>query len=141
MKEYEYQFRVLYADTDQMGTVHHSHYVRYYETARWEFFRRIGIDYRSIEEAGYLLPVTQMHLKFLKTVHYDDLLTVRTSVKNVKGARIWLTYKLYNTSGELVNEAETELASVCKKNWKPCIMPDFVVNALVKYLKPALHHA
>lgn len=130
MMEYEHKFRVAYPETDQMGTVHHSNYPKYYETARWEFFRNLGITYKSIEEAGYLLPVIRMNFRFIKTIQYDDLLTVKVALKNLKGARIWFAYKLYNENGELVNEAETELAFVCKKTWKPCMTPEFFLKAL-----------
>ena len=141
MIEHEFQFRVRYPDTDQMGTVHHSNYVKYYETARWELFRSIGISYRSVEEAGYMLPVTRMNFKFMKTIHYDDLLTVKTTLKQMRAARIWFTYKLYNVAGELVNEAETELAFVQRDNWKPCVVPNFVVNAIKTHQAGELLHA
>ncbi|MBN1144006.1 MAG: acyl-CoA thioesterase [Bacteroidales bacterium] len=141
MIENEFQFRVRYPDTDQMGTVHHSNYVKYYETARWELFRSIGISYRSVEEAGYMLPVTRMNFRFLKTIHYDDLLTVKTTLKQMRAARIWFTYKLYNAAGELVNEAETELAFVQRDSWRPCVAPDFVVDAIKVHQAGALLHA
>jgi len=130
MIEHEYSFRVMYPDTDQMGTVHHSNYVKYYETARWELFRSIGISYKSVEDAGYMLPVISMNFKFLKTTSYDALLTVHTTLKDIKGVRIWFTYKLYNEQKELINYAETELAFVEKDSWKPCAAPDFVLKAI-----------
>ncbi|MCB8994429.1 MAG: acyl-CoA thioesterase [Bacteroidales bacterium] len=130
MLSQKYVFRVRYPDTDQMGTVHHSEYAKYYEAARWELFRSIGISYKSFEEAGYLLPVTRMSLRFLKTIHYDDLITVDTNLKSIKGVRIWFTYKLYNENKELVNEGETELACLNKKNWKPCPIPDFLAEVI-----------
>ena len=130
MIEHEYTFRVLYPDTDKMGTVHHSNYPKYYETARWELFRSIGISYHSVEEAGYMLPVIRMNFRFIKTVQYDALLRVKTNLKAIKGARIWFTYKLYNEQNELVNEAETELAFVETGTWKPCIVPEFVMKAI-----------
>ncbi len=130
MLEHEYTFRVMYPDTDKMGTVHHSNYAKYYETARWELFRSIGISYHSVEEAGYMLPVIRMNFRFIKTVNYDALLKVRTSLKAIKGVRIWFTYKLYNEQNELVNEAETELAFVEKDTWKPCPAPEFVMKAI-----------
>lgn len=141
MFENEYKFRVMYPDTDQMGTVHHSNYVKYYETARWELFRSLGITYRSIEEAGYLLPVIRMNFRFIKTIHYDEMLTVKTMLKAVKGARIWFTYKLYNPGNELVNEAETELAFVKRNDWKPCLAPDFVLRAIEYNCKQVNAHA
>ncbi|HNZ72006.1 MAG TPA: thioesterase family protein [Prolixibacteraceae bacterium] len=133
MIEHQYSFRVMYPDTDQMGTVHHSNYPKYYETARWELFRSIGISYKSVEEAGYMLPVVDMKFKFLKTTHYDALLTVKTTLKAIKGVRIWFTYQLYNEQNELINEAETELAFVKRDNWKPCAAPDFVLKAIEEH--------
>jgi len=130
MIEHEYTFRVMYPDTDKMGTVHHSNYAKYYETARWELFRSIGISYHSVEEAGYMLPVIRMNFRFIKTVEYDALLRVKTTLKAIKGARIWFTYRLYNEQNELINEAETELAFVKADTWKPCIVPEFVMKAI-----------
>jgi len=130
MIEHDYSFRVMYPDTDKMGTVHHSNYAKYYETARSEMFRSIGISLKSLEEAGYMLPVTRMSFHFLKTISYDELLTVQTTLTAIKGARIWFTYKLYNEQNELINEAETELAFVEKDSWKPCAAPDFVLKAI-----------
>lgn len=130
MIEHEYTFRVMYPDTDKMGTVHHSNYPKYYETARWELFRSIGIPYHSVEEAGYMLPVIRMNFRFIKTVQYDALLRVKTTLKAIKGVRIWFAYKLYNEQNELVNEAETELAFVEMSTWKPCAAPEFVMKTI-----------
>ncbi len=141
MIEHEYTFRVMYPDTDQMGTVHHSNYVKYYETARWELFRSIGISYHSVEEAGYMLPVVDMKFKFLKTTHYDAQLTVKTTLSAIKGVRIWFTYKLYNEHNELINTAETGLAFVRKDDWKPCAAPGFVLEAIEKNRKHELANA
>ncbi len=130
MIEYQHLLRVPYPDTDQMGTVHHANYVKYYEAARWELFRNIGISYASVEEAGYLLPVIRMNFRFRKTTHYDAQLRIHTILKEISGARIWFTYKLYNQENELINEAETELAFVRRETWKPCMAPDFVLKAI-----------
>lgn len=135
MIEHEYTFRVMYPDTDRMGTVHHSNYAKYYETARWELFRSIGIPYQSIEESGYMLPVIRMNFRFIKTTRYDEQLRVKTTLKNIKGVRLWFTYKLYNEQNELINEAETELAFVETDTWKPCLAPGFVVDAINDKIK------
>jgi acyl-CoA thioester hydrolase len=140
MIEHEYSFRVTYPDTDQMGTVHHSNYVKYYETARWELFRSIGISYKSVEDAGYMLPVISMNFRFLKTTQYDALLTVKTTLKAIKGVRIWFTYQLFNEQNELINEAETELAFVKRENWKPCAAPRFVQEAISRFQKSTNEH-
>jgi len=132
MIEHNYSFRVAYHDTDQMGIVHHSNYAKYYETARWELFRSIGVSYHSVEEAGYMLPVITMKFKFLKTATYDTQLTVKTTLKAIKGVRIWFAYKLFNDKNELINEAETELAFVERDTWIPCIVPEFVKKIIEK---------
>ncbi len=124
----------MYPDTDQMGTVHHSNYLKYYETARWELFRSIDIPYKSIEDAGYMLPVIKMNSHFKKTVEYDSLLTMKTILCLVKGVRIYFSYRLFNEQNELINEGETELAFVKKENWKPCSPPDFVIKAIEKHI-------
>ncbi len=133
MIEHEYKFRVTYPDTDKMGTMHHANYVKYYEAARWELFRSIGIPYNLVEESGVMCPVISMKFKFLKTTRYDEQLTIKTRLKDIKGVRIWFTYKLYNEQNELINEAETDLAFVGVENWKPCAAPDFLLSAIEKH--------
>lgn len=135
MITYDYKFRVAYPDTDQMGTMHHANYVKYYELARWELFRSIGVPYNSIEEAGVMCPVIRMNFRFVKTTRYDELLTVKTRLKAMKGVRMWFTYHLYNEKNELINEAETEIAFVGRDNWKPSPAPDFLLNAIENYRK------
>jgi acyl-CoA thioester hydrolase len=130
MIEYDFKFRVTYPDTDKMGTMHHANYVKYYEAARWELFRSIGVPYISIEEAGVMCPVIKMNFKFIKPTRYDELLTVKTTLTKIKGVRAWFTYHLYNEKNEFINEAETEIAFVGKTNWKPCSPPDFLLKAI-----------
>ncbi|MHB9140861.1 MAG: acyl-CoA thioesterase [Paludibacter sp.] len=132
MIEYDYKFRVSYPDTDKMGTMHHANYVKYYEAARWELFRSIGVPYNSIEEAGVMCPVIKMNFKFIKTTRYDELLMVKTTLTALKGVRAWFSYQLYNEQNELINEAETEIAFVRRETWKPCAPPDFLLLAIDK---------
>ena len=132
MIEHDYKFRVTYPDTDKMGTMHHAEYAKYYETARWELFRSIGVSYNSVEEAGVMCPVIRMNFRFIKATHYDEQLTVKTTLRNIRGVRIWFDYKLYNEENELINEAETELAFVGKDNWKPFAAPDFLMSAIAE---------
>jgi acyl-CoA thioester hydrolase len=71
-----------------------------------------------------------MNFRFVKTTRYDELLTVRTTLKAMKGVRVWFEYKLYNEQNELINEAETELAFVGLNDWRPCKAPEFLIQAL-----------
>jgi len=133
MITYDYKFRVAYPDTDQMGTMHHANYVKYYEAARWELFRSIGVSYNSLEQSGVMCPVITMNFKFIKITRYDELLTVKTRLKAMKGVRMWFTYQMYNEQNQLINEAETEIAFVGRDNWKPCSAPDFLLEAIQKH--------
>lgn len=130
MITYEYQFRVAYPDTDQMGSMHHANYVKYYEMARWELLRNIGVSYDSVEKAGVMCPVVTMNFRFIRPTRYDALLTVKTRLTKLKGVRMWFTYELFNDKNELINEAETEIAFVGRETWKPCAPPDFLVRAI-----------
>ena len=135
MITHNYQFRVKYPDTDRMGTMHHANYAKYYEAARWELLRSIGVPYSSVEEAGIMCPVIRMNFKFIKTTSYDELLTVKTTLKAMKGVRIWFAYKLYNEQNEIINTAETELAFVGLNDWKPCTAPNFLLEAIASNRK------
>ncbi len=119
-----------------MGTMHHANYVKYYEAARWELLRSIGVPYSSVENEGVMCPVISMNFRFIKTTRYDELLTVKTTLKAMKGVRIWFTYELFNEQNELINEAETELAFVGVNDWKPCKAPDFLIKAIAQHSKP-----
>ena len=129
-------FRVSYSDTDQMGFMHHSNYFRYYETARWELFRSIGIPYPEIEEEDVILPVINASVKFLKPAFYDQKIRVDTMLKSLKGARIVLDYKAVNEDGEIINEAQITVACVSKKTGKACYpskkMKDVLNTLLIK---------
>lgn len=109
-----------------------ANYVKYYEAARWELLRSIGVPYASIEEAGVMCPVIRMNFKFIKSTRYDELLTVKTTLKAMKGVRVWFNYHLYNEQNELINEAETEIAFVETTNWKPCATSVFLVEAIAE---------
>ena len=123
--------RPCYADTDQMGFVHHSNYVRFYENARWEAFRKMGLPYKTIEEKGILMPVIDMSFKFIKPAYYDDQLTVNVGIKSVGNTRLKFSYETYRNQLELISTASTTLAFINKTSRRPCRIPDFVDKVLL----------
>ena len=85
----DFKFRVWYKDTDQMGIVHHSNYICYYEAARSELLRSFGSSYADMEEKdGVMMPILEVHSKYLRPAHYDELITVRISLRELPKARI-----------------------------------------------------
>ena len=111
---FQIKLRVAYADTDQMGFVHHSNYVKYLEHARWEAFRKMGISYKDVEDHGFLLPVIDMHLQFLKPAYYDDLLNIELSFRVDRPTKLRVDYFIFNQADELIHKANTTLAFLKK---------------------------
>lgn len=132
------KIRVSYCDTDQMGFVHHSNYLKYYETARWNLFRHLGIPYKEIEETGLLLPVVNVQMQFIKPAFYDEELIIETSVTAIRGAKIFLEYKLFNEEQMLINKATITLAFVNMHSKKPCKPSTFIQDSLQQNLQEDL---
>jgi len=135
MKIYLSKIRVLYSDTDQMGCVHHSNYLKYYETARCELLRELGVSYKEIEEKGILLPVIKVTLKYIKPALYDDELIVETVIQSFNGATICFANRLLNEAGELINKAEISLTFINKVTGKPCYPPSFIAEKIDGYFE------
>ncbi len=120
MNTFQTTYRVSYSDTDQMGFMHHSNYLKYFETARWELFRSIGITYSEIENEGIILPVINASIKYTKPAFYDHEIMINTRIKSFKGARIFFEYQAINETGEIINEAQITVACVKKSTGKAC---------------------
>jgi acyl-CoA thioester hydrolase len=102
----ETQLRVRYAETDQMGVAHHASYVVWFEAARVEAMRRLGCNYKEMEQDGCHLPVVQLSCRYRAPAHYDDLLTIRTRVKRLRESLVHFFYEV-SRDGELLAEGET----------------------------------
>ena len=96
LSEHQIQIRVGYHEVDSMGRLYHGHYFTYFEKARLELLRASGRNYRDLEEAGHFVVVTQCGCRFLAAARYDDLLTVRVVVGEVRGARAEHEYQVFN---------------------------------------------
>ena len=83
---HETRCRVRYADIDQMGVAYHANYLRWFEVVRSEMFRALGLPYRSVEEKGVLMPVSEVFCKFVAGARYDEMLTIETRLdRSVRG--------------------------------------------------------
>jgi len=133
MYQSEVQVRVRYAETDQMGYVYYGNYASYFEVARVEMLRNLGFSYRSIEESGIILPVLSYSIKYIKPAYYDDLLTIKTIIREIPMARIRFDYETWNEKNELINIADTTLVFISKQTNKPCAAPADFLNALKRF--------
>lgn len=133
----ETQIRIHYALTDQMGVVYHGHYAQFYEIGRSEAIRQIGYTYKDIEAMGIIMPVVDIHSRFLRPAKYDDLITVKTTLKEIPtGFKIVFNAEIFNDQDELLNTGEVSLFFVDAKTMKRCEMPQVLREKLNRYFAP-----
>ena len=127
--------RVRYAETDPMKYVYYGNYATYFEVARVELFRILGMPYDDIEKQGIWLPVSEFSIKYLKPALYDQNLEIHTFIKKIPGVRIEFDYEIYNDSKEKITEAKTTLFFLDSKLNKVIKCPDFLMNLLLENWK------
>ncbi|HTN47069.1 MAG TPA: thioesterase family protein [Flavipsychrobacter sp.] len=102
--------RVRYGETDQMGFLYYGYYALYYESGRAEAIRALGYTYRELEEMGIQMPVVELNAQYFRPAYYDDLITVRTVLKELPdSSKIKFHSELYNEQGQLLNKGVTTL--------------------------------
>jgi acyl-CoA thioester hydrolase len=130
----ETKIRIHYALTDQMGVVYHGHYAQFYEIGRGEAIREIGFTYKDIEAMGIIMPVVDIHSRFLRPAKYDDLITVKTSLKELPlHHKIVFHSEIYNENGELINIGDVTLYFMEAKEMQRCEIPSALKLKLEKY--------
>ncbi|MBC7937413.1 MAG: acyl-CoA thioesterase [Rhizobacter sp.] len=130
----ETQIRIHYALTDQMGIFYHGHYAQFYEIGRGESIRVLGYTYKDIEAMGIIMPVVDIHSKFLRPARYDDLITVKTTLKELPiQHKIIFHSEIYNEADELLNVGDVTLYFMDAKTMKRCNMPEALKDKLQHY--------
>jgi acyl-CoA thioester hydrolase len=121
LDRHEMTIRVRYAETDRMGLLHHANYFVYFEMGRTEFLRERGFSYREIEDSGHFLVIVEIGCKFKRPAHYDDLLTLRTTLERVTRVKIVHGYQVLR-DGLLLAEGHSTLACVDREG-RPQALP------------------
>lgn len=122
-QHHDVEFRVRYAETDQMGVVYHANYLIWCEVGRTDFIRACGMSYADIERAGIALAVSELSARFHAAARYDDLIRVRTTLAEVRSRGVTFDYLITNaTSGHRLVTARTALISV-DPSGRPAAMP------------------
>jgi acyl-CoA thioester hydrolase len=130
MKNHQFEVRVRYAETDQMGVVYHGNYAQYFEMGRVEWLRNLGFSYKWMEENGIMLPVVSLSMNYKKPARYDDVLTVKTFLKSQTSVKIEFDYEIYNQNNELLTTGNSVLVFVDIKSGRPTLPPDYVIEKL-----------
>lgn len=135
----ETKIRVRYAETDAMGVVHHANYLVWFELGRSELCRTKGFSYREMERDGALLVVAEAYCRYKSPAFYDDELTIRTKVAELKSRTMRFVYEVFRESDQtLLAEGETTHV-VTDANKKVRSMPEiYRQKMLAETIKPDL---
>lgn len=134
MFETQSTVRVRYAETDQMKVVYHGNYAQYFEAARAEAIREMGLTYREMEQMGIVMPVVELHCKFLRPALYDDLLTIKTQLRELPtDHRIEFHHEVYNETGKLLTIGKVVLYFLDAKTQARSVMPEALRAKLAPY--------
>ncbi len=130
----ETQVRVRYAETDQMGVVYHSNYFPYFETARAESIRHLGFTYADMEKMGVIMPVVDVHCRYLRPAKYDDLLTIKTTLKELPvHHKVEFHHEVFNEQDELLAVGKIILYFMEADGMKRTSMPAQLQEKLQPY--------
>ena len=126
----ETKIRVRYGETDQMGVVYHANYAVYFEVGRTEWLRELGLSYSGMEADGIMLPVISLTINYKNSARYDDVLKVKTKLKNRPTASIEFEYELRNESNVLLATGSTILAFINVEKNRPTRCPKYILDKL-----------
>lgn len=130
MKSFEHKIRVEYHHTDQMGVVHHSNYVKFFEAARTEWLRAIGLTYAEMERRGVMMPIVEVNVKYKHPALYDELITVRAIVDEMPMARMVFRYEITGEDGREVATGSTTLGFIDRATRRPQRAPKWLMEVL-----------
>ena len=108
-----YKHKVQYYETDQMGIVHHSNYIRWFEEARTDFMEQLGMGYDEMEKEGILSPVLEVEATYLRMVRFGDTVTITTRIKEYNGIKLTVAYEIHNDRTGMIH---------CKGVTKHCFL-------------------
>ncbi len=113
-----------------MGVVYHGNYAQFFELGRTEWLRSLGVTYKDMENNGIMMPVVSLSCNYKKSALYDDVLTIKTSLKKKPMVKIDFEYEIINQKEELICTGNTTLAFIDMKRNKPTRCPDYLLDKL-----------
>ena len=134
MLHYETKFQVRYYETDQMGVVHHSNYIRYFECARNTMMDEWGYSIVDCEKDGFLIPIIDVRCRFKHPARMGDTLTAIAEIERVPLAKLFVNQRVVNQDGVLCAEGEVVLGFLDKETFRPVRCPEKIVSLIEKGL-------
>lgn len=133
---------VRYAETDQMGIVHHSNYPVWYEVARTDLIKQMGMTYTELEQQGLILPLVGLQSKYISAAYYEDRLIVEAALKKVTGVKMEIEYAVYREDDERPINVGKTVHALVGRNLKPVNVkkefPDIYQKLIGAVEKPLL---
>ena len=134
MFTHDFQKRVRYGETDQMGYLYYGNYAQYYEIGRVEMLRALGLTYRTLEtEHHIMMPVVSLQSRFVRPAHYDELLTLRTTLRELPERFVTFHTEIFNERNKLVNGGTVRLCFVNMNSRKSGNAPEVLLGPLRPY--------
>lgn len=130
MLSFEHKLRVEYHHTDQMGIVHHSNYIKFFEAARTEWLRAAGLTYAEMERRGVMMPIVDVQIKYRQPSYYDEMLSIRTYVDELPMARMTFRYEIRGEDGRDVASGSTTLGFIDSQTRRPQRAPEWLMEVL-----------
>ncbi|MBO5419421.1 MAG: acyl-CoA thioesterase [Bacteroidales bacterium] len=128
MLKTELNIDVRYYETDQMGIVHHSNYLRYFECGRVDLLKKIGLPIEKIEESGVMMPVVSLNCHYRTPAKLGDSLNVITYIEELPKARLDIRNEIFNQDGMLVCEGSVMLGFINSETRRPVRCPKSLLN-------------
>lgn len=136
MYSHSTHIRIHYALTDQMGVVYHGHYAQFFEIARTESIRHLGFTYKKMEELGIMMPVVDMHTRFIRPVRYDDLIKVTVTLRELpQNHKIVFHGEIHDEAGNLCTSGTVTLFFMEMKSLRRTVMPAEMTDKLKPYFQ------
>lgn len=123
MFSHQTNLRPRYAETDQMGVVYYGNYPQYFEVARVEALRHLGLSYQQMESSGIMMPVLKLEVKYIQPALYDDELKIVTFIDELPSSRITFKHEIFDSSGKLLTKGMVQLVFVNKESKRPVRCP------------------
>ena len=130
MISFETKIRVEYHHTDQMGIVHHSNYIKFFEVARTEWLRAMGITYAEMERRGVMMPIVDVAVKYRNPALYDELISVTAFVDEAPMARMTFRYEVRGEDGREIATGSTTLGFIDSQTRRPQRAPQWLLEVI-----------
>lgn len=131
MKQFNWNARVYYEDSDAGGVVYHARYLAFFERARTEMLRHLDISQQKLLQEGIAFVVKKMDISYDFPARLDDMLTISTKVEQIRKASIIFKQTIFNQNKQIISSADVVIACVNMTKMKPCALPKLLVLELI----------